>query len=258
MVLRGGILGLLVVTAVLALGYVVLDVRMLRSRSQQRGRHPQGFLAERAYGTVNPEWRQWQEEKSMENSNMVLGRSELRPLTSCNFEATLSLSKVVARIQSKWGVNSTAAEGIGQQIVANFQSLCLNRFDLYDRRTVTINYAVLVPPGYTASNLTGGDGVTVDRPIMDFLPTIYLLHARDGAFTKAFGNAVRPNVADVAVDFAMGIRTGSLPPAIVVLPFSKPCSLWADYVGSCADRTFCTVPAQCAKGWHELIECRFV
>jgi hypothetical protein len=173
--------------------------------------------------------------------------SNVKSLPSCSFEATISLKRAGERLRERWLLPKPPRDGkpgreasawhreLVDGLAAGFRSLCLARLDARSGRTAVVNYAVVLPKGAAAvvnASLSpegngGGGGARAGKRF----PAVYVLHARDGAFAQSAGTDVRPNVADVAVDYLAAMSLGRLPQLVLVLPFSKPCSLWADYEG---------------------------
>ena len=165
----------------------------------------------------------------------------------CMFQAEFNKTSILSRLERKWSTNELVPKAsetnltlwhrnLSSQMLQGFQSTCFNRRDPRGK-AITLNYAVLLPPSY---GLRGDEAR---------YPTIYLLHARDGAFTEEAPRDIRPNVADIMVDFSAAMSVGLIPAAIVVVPFSKPCSLWTDYSGeralTVALALFLSVGSQC-------------
>lgn len=248
----------LVAIGIFVAGYVFVDVRMLRNHGRRDGLG--------AYDLRNGEFRgprnryhefQQSNEHQRPRSSPKNGNSPVAP--PCNFEATINTQRVLTHLTNKWstpanGLNNRSGTSVLQpeewhssfatDLRRRFQSQCFNRRDKETGRAVTINFGVLMPGTYGGAPVDPQKAESQARNTDSGkrFPVLYLLHARDGAFVSSASTDVRPNVADVLVDYAVAMHLGLLPPMLVVLPFSKPCSLWTDFKGLFSRCTLLRVP----------------
>jgi hypothetical protein len=173
--------------------------------------------------------------------------SNVKSMRSCSFEATINLKRAADRLRERWDLPQPPSGSDGRPgrkasawhrdlvdgLAVGFRSLCLARLDARSGRTAVVNYAVVLPKAAAMAAPAAANNNTASPPPGGgrLFPVVYVLHARDGAFVRSAGTDLRPNVADVVVDYLAAMSLGQLPQLVLVLPFSKACSLWADYEG---------------------------